>query len=82
MAKVYRYRIEYLDESTEQMRAERGIIIASTFSEAVFSLEEYYGAKNIESISELISFDIDKNYVVTEHTLEEIGYKLIVREDS
>ena len=82
MTKVYRYRIEYLDESTEQMRAERGIIIAFTFSEAVLSLEEYYGAENIESISELISFDIDTNYVVTEHTLEEIGYKLIVREDS
>ena len=82
MTKVYRYRIEYLDENTEQMRAERGIIIGHTFSEAVISLEEYYGEENIESISELICFDIDKNYVVTEHTLEEIGYKLVVREDS
>ena len=82
MTKVYRYHIEYLDENTEQMRSERGIIIGYTFSEAVISLEEYYGEENIESISELISFDIDKNYVVTEHTLEEIGYKLIVREDS
>lgn len=82
MTKVYRYRIEYLDESTEQICVERGIIIGLTFSEAVISLEEYYGEKNIESISELICFDIDKNYVVTEHTLEEIGYKLIVREDS
>lgn len=82
MTKVYRYRIEYLDENTEQMRAECGIIIGHTFSEAVISLEEYYGEENIESISELISFDIDKNYIVTEYTLEEIGYKLIVREDS
>ena len=82
MTKVYRYRIEYLDENTEQICTERGIIIGLTFSEAVISLEEYYGEKNIESISELICFDIDKNYVVTEHTLEEIGYKLVVREDS
>ena len=82
MTKVYRYHIEYLDENTEQICAERGIIIGLTFSEAVISLEEYYGEKNIASIGELICFDIDKNYVVTEHTLEEIGYKLVVREDS
>lgn len=82
MTKVYRYRIEYLDESTEQMCAERGITIGPTFSAAVLSLEEYYGAENIESISELTCFDIDGNYVVTEHTLEEIGYKLIIGKDS
>lgn len=72
---VYKYCVEYWDECDNKKCIERGIAFGSTFSEVVHRLEDYYGEKNIESICELIVFDIGGEYVMPESDFEEIVYK-------
>ena len=65
---VYKYCVEYWNDCEENnsTTTEKGIVFASTFLEAVHYLEDYYGKDNIESISELKSFDISGGYVLPE----------------
>ena len=75
MGYVYKYCVEYWDELNKEnvsTSTENGIAFASTFSEAVHYLEDYYGKDNIESISELKGFDISGGYVLPEWGFEEI----------
>ena len=74
MVYVYKYCVEYWDDCKEDVSTstENGIVFASTFSEAVHYLENYYGKNDIESIRELKCFDTDSNYVLSEKTFEEI----------
>ena len=64
---IYKYCVEYWDDCEENnsTTTEKGIVFASTFSEAVHYLEDYYGKDNM-SISELKSFDISGGYVLPE----------------
>lgn len=71
---VYKYCVEYWSDCKEDVSTsiENGIVFASTFSEAVHYLEDYYGKDNIESISELKGFDISGGYVLPEWAFEEV----------
>ena len=72
---VYKYCVEYWDELDKEnvsTSIENGIVFASTFSEAVHYLEDYYGKDNIESIRELKVFDISGGYVLPEWGFEEV----------
>ena len=74
MVYVYKYCVEYCDKCEENVSTstENGIVFASTFSEAVHYLEDYYGKNNIESIRELKGFDISGGYVLPEWGYEEV----------
>ena len=75
MVYVYKYCVEYWDELDKEnvsTSTENGIVFASTFSEAVHYLEDYYGKNEIESIRELKGFDISGGYVLPEWGFEEI----------
>lgn len=76
MTCVYKYDIEYWDECKEENRVECGVAFGKTFSEAVRYLEDYYGEENILAINELIAYDVDGEYVLSEFSLESLGYKL------
>ena len=72
---VYKYCVEYWDECDKEnisTSTENGIVFASTFSEAVHYLEDYYGKNEIESIRELKGFDISGGYVLPEWAFEEV----------
>ena len=71
---VYKYCVEYWDDCKEDVSTsiERGVVFASTFSEAVHYLEDYYGKDNIESIRELKVFDISGGYVLPEWGSEQV----------
>lgn len=72
MVRVYKYCVEYWDKSDENtnINTERGVVFASTFSEAVHSLENYYGKNEIESICELKYFNIGDECVLPERVFE------------
>ena len=75
MVYVYKYCVEYWDELDKEnvsTSTENGIVFASTFSEAVHYLEDYYGKNEIESIRELKVFDISGGYVLPEWGFEEV----------
>lgn len=71
---VYKYCVEYWDKLEENISTttENGIVFASTFSEAVHYLEDYYGKNEIECIRELKGFDISGGYVLPEWGFEEV----------
>lgn len=69
---VYKYCVEYWDDCEENTKTESGVVFASTFSEAVHYLEDYYGKNEIESIRELKCFDISGGYVLPEWAFEEV----------
>ena len=70
---VYKYCVEYWSDCKEDVSTsiERGVVFASTFSEAVHYLEDYYGKDNM-SISELKVFDISGGYVLPEWGSEKV----------
>lgn len=75
MVYVYKYCVEYWDELDKEnvsTSTENGIVFASTFSEAVHYLEDYYGKNKIECIRELKGFDISGGYVLPEWGFEEV----------
>ena len=75
MVYVYKYCVEYWDECDKEnisTSTENGIVFASTFSEAVHYLEDYYGKNEIESIHELRCFEIGSKYVLPEWIFEEV----------
>ena len=75
MVYVYKYCVEYwyeLNKENVSTSTENGIVFASTFSEAVHYLEDYYGKNKIQSIRELKGFDISGGYVLPEWGFEEV----------
>lgn len=73
---VYKYSIEYWDECKGANCVECGIAFGKTFSEAVRYLQEYHGAENIEGINELIAYGVSGEHILSEFSLESLGYKL------
>ena len=70
---MFYYKIDYLDEITEEINVEQGITSGATYSEAANELTQYYGEDNIISIyfsaldsvlneDEILDMFIDEDY--------------------
>ena len=70
------YRLEYVEEETNEVRHEKGIYIGEKMSEAVESLEEYYG----EGIEKVIIENLDDEFTDTNGIVTEDQMRKALRQ--
>lgn len=70
------YNCEYIEEDTNALKHEKGICICEKMSEAVESLEEYYG----EGIEKVLVEYLDDEFVDTEGTVTEDQMRKAIRQ--
>lgn len=70
----HKYKITVFDEVNNKEKIETGIVFATTYSEAVRRLEEYYGEENLSELNYLSGFDVGNGYVLSCADLEDLGY--------
>jgi len=70
------YRLEYVEEETNEVRHEKGIYIGEKMSEAVESLEEYYG----EGIEKVLIENLDDEFTDTNGIVTEDQMRIALRQ--
>ena len=70
------YNCEYIEEETNIKKHERGLFIGERISEAVESLEEYYG----EGIEKVLIEDLDDEFTDTNGIITEDQMKIAIRQ--
>ena len=70
------YNCEYIEEETNEVRHEKGIYIGEKMSEAVESLEAYYG----EGIERVIIENLDDEFTDTNGIVTENQMKIALRQ--
>ena len=70
------YNCEYIEEETNEVRHERGMFIGEKMSEAVESLEEYYG----EGIEKVLIENLDDEFSDTNGIVTEDQIKIALRQ--
>jgi len=70
------YRLEYVEEETNAVKNERGMFIGEKFSEAVESLEEYYG----DGIEKVLIENLDDEFTDTNGIVTEDQMKIALRQ--
>ena len=70
------YRLEYVEEETNAVKHERGMFIGEKMSEAVESLEEYYG----EGIEKVLIENLDDEFTDTNGIVTEDQMKIALRQ--
>lgn len=76
MKYIMLYRCEYIEEETNAVKDEKGMFIGERMSEAVESLEAYYGG-GIEKV--LVEF-LDDEFADTEGTITEEQMRKALRQ--
>ena len=70
------YRCEYIEEDTNEVKHETGMFIGEKFSEAVESLEEYYG----DGIEKVLIENLDDEFTDTNGIITEDQMKIALRQ--
>ena len=70
------YYCEYIEEETNEVKHEKGIYIGEKMSEAVESLEAYYG----DGIEKVIIEDLDDEFTDTNGIITEDQMKIALRQ--
>ena len=70
------YRCEYIEEETNAVKDEKGMFIGEKMSEAVESLEEYYG----EGIEKVLIEDLNDEFTDTNGIVTENQMKIALRQ--
>ena len=69
---TFQYHIHFIDEIDNNVREEKGILMADSFNKAAETLEKYYGKENLESIEYL--FRLNDCFVLTKEEIEDIDW--------
>ena len=70
------YRCEYIEDETNAVKHERGLFIGEKMSEAVESLEEYYGT----GIEKVLVENLDDEFTDTNGIVTEDQMKIALRQ--
>ena len=70
------YRCEYIEDETNAVKNEKGIYIGERISEAVESLEEYYGT----GIEKVLIENLDDEFTDTNGIVTEDQMKIALRQ--
>ena len=70
------YNCEYIDEETNAVKNERGMFIGEKISEAVESLEEYYG----DGIEKVLIENLDDEFTDTNGIVTEDQMRIALRQ--
>jgi len=70
------YNCEYIEEETNEVRHEKGIYIGEKMSEAVESLEEYYG----DGIEKVLIENLDDEFTDTNGIVTEDQMRKAIRQ--